>query len=267
MRKYVQVIKMNMQIALAYKWNLLLSSLMDIFRIIAEIIFWKVFFDAAASETVKGYNYNSIITYYIFMFIMTTLMNTNDIGYKIANDIKNGTLNNLIIRPINYIGYYFSESLSQKLIQLLIVIITFVPLFIIQASNITVNISLIQSLFLPLILLFSLILNFFINIIISLLVFWLTEVTSLFFLKDVLLDFLSGRVFPIDLLPSSIVNLFGVLPFMYCTFFPINILTKGITNDVFFMGLFMQLMWIGILYITIKILWSLGIKKYTGTGA
>jgi ABC-type uncharacterized transport system, permease component len=267
MRKYVQVIKMNMQIAFAYKWNLLLSSLMDIFRIVAEIIFWKVFFDTTANDTVKGYNYNSIITYYIFMFIMTTLMNTNDIGYKIANDIKNGTLNNLIIRPINYIGYYFSESLSQKLIQLLIVIITFVPLFIIQASNITVNISLIQSLFLPLILLFSLILNFFINIIISLLVFWLTEVTSFFFLKDVLLDFLSGRVFPIDLLPSSIVNLFGVLPFMYCTFFPINILTKGITNDVFFMGLFMQLMWIGLLYITIKILWSLGIKKYTGTGA
>ena len=88
MRKYVQVIKMNMQIAFAYKWNLLLSSLMDIFRIVAEIIFWKVFFDTTANDTVKGYNYNSIITYYIFMFIMTTLMNTNDIGYKIANDIK-----------------------------------------------------------------------------------------------------------------------------------------------------------------------------------
>lgn len=267
MKKYVQLMKMNMQIAFAYKWNLLLSSLMDIFRIVAEIAFWKVFFNTTASDTVNGYDYNSIITYYIFMFIITTLMNTNDIGYKIANDIKNGMLNNLIIRPINYIGYYFSESLSQKFVQLLIVIITFVPLFIIQASNITINISLRQSLFLPLILLFSLLLNFFINIIISLLVFWLTEVTSFFFLKDVLLDFLSGRVFPIDLLPISIVNLFGVLPFMYCTFFPINILTKGIANDAFFMGLFMQIMWIGILYITIKLLWSFGIKKYTGTGA
>lgn len=103
---------------------------MDIFRIVAEIAFWKVFFDTTTSDTVNGYDYNSIITYYIFMFIITTLMNTNDIGYKIANDIKNGTLNNLIVRPINYIGYYFSESLSQKFVQLLIVIITFIPLFL-----------------------------------------------------------------------------------------------------------------------------------------
>lgn len=267
MRKYSQVMKINLQIALAYKWNLILSSLMDIFRIVAEIAFWKILFDATSGSAINGYNFSSIITYYIFMFIIGTVMNVGNIGNKIANDIKNGTLNNLIIKPINYIGYYFSEIISQKFVQLLIVVLTFVPIFVVQASNISIGINLEQLLIFPVILLLSLLLNFFINIIISLLVFWITEVTSFFFLKDILLDFLSGRVFPIDLLPKSILNIFGVLPFMYCTFFPITILTKRIANETFFKGLFMQIIWVAILYTIIKILWKLGIKKYSGTGA
>lgn len=267
MRKYTQVMKMNIQISLAYKWNLILSSLMDVFRIVAEIAFWKILFDTTSGNSINGYDLNSIITYYIFMFIIGTVMNVGNIGTKIANDIKDGTLNNLLIRPINYIGYYFSETISQKFVQLLIVVITFIPIFIIQASNINFGINLVQILLFPIILLLSLLLNFFINIIISLTVFWLTEVTSFFFLKDILLDFLSGRVFPIDLLPKSILNIFGVLPFMYCTFFPITILTKGVTNETFFNGLFMQIIWTSVLYATIKILWKLGIKKYSGTGA
>lgn len=42
MRKYIQVMKMNIEITLTYKWNLILTSLMDIFRIVAEIAFWKI---------------------------------------------------------------------------------------------------------------------------------------------------------------------------------------------------------------------------------
>lgn len=267
MRKYSQVMKINLQISLTYKWNLLLSSLMDIFRIAAEIAFWKVLFDASSDSVINGYDFNSIITYYIFMFIIGTVMNVSSTGIKIANDIKNGTLNNLIVKPINYIGYYFSEAISQKVVQLFIVVLTFIPLLLIQASNISLGINLEQLLLFPVILLLSLLLNFFINVIISLLVFWITEVTSFFFLKDILLDFLSGRVFPIDLLPKSILNIFGVLPFMYCTFFPITILTKGISNEAFFKGLFLQIIWTAVLYISIKVLWKLGIKKYSGTGA
>jgi ABC-2 type transport system permease protein len=267
MRKYVQVMKLNLQITLAYKWNLILTSLMDIFRVVAEIAFWKVLFDATSGNTISGYNFNSIITYYIFMFIIGTVMNASNMGSEIANDIKNGTLSKLLVRPINLLGYYFSEVLSQKFVQFLVAVIMFVPVFVIQFSNIDIGINLEQLLLFPLILILSLLLNFFINIVISLLVFWITEVTSFFFLKDILLDFLSGRVFPLDLLPKWIFKIFGVLPFMYCTFFPITVLTKGLANEEFFRGLFMQIGWVVILYITIKILWKLGIKKYSGTGA
>lgn len=267
MKKYAQVMKMNIQIALSYKWNLILTSLMDIFRIIAEIAFWGILFGAISGNTFSDYNLNSIITYYIFMFIIGTITNASDIGSKITNDIKSGVLNNLLIRPINYLGYYFSEIISHKLVQLLIAVITFIPIFIIQASNISLNINPEQLWLFPIVLLLSLLINFFLNVIISLLVFWITEVTSFFFLKDILLDFLSGRVFPIDLLPKWIFTALAFLPFNYCTFFPITLLTRGIQNESFFKGLIIQIIWVAILYIITKLTWHLGIKKYSGTGA
>lgn len=267
MKKYTQVMKMNFQIELSYKWNFILTSLMDIFRVVAEIALWKILLDATSSNTISGYNLNSIITYYIFIFVIGTVTDTSHIGRKIANDIKEGVLNNLIIRPVNYIGYYFSETLSQKFVRLLIAIITFIPMFIIQASNICISINSLQLLLFPLVLLLSLVINFFLNVVISLLVFWITEVTSLFFFKDILLDFLSGRIFPIDLLPIWIFNAFQALPFMYCTFFPINVLTKGMVDGAFFKGILMQIIWVAILYLIIKLLWKFGIKKYAGTGA
>lgn len=267
MRKYIQVLKLNLQTSFTYKGNFILTSLMDIFRVIAEIAFWKVLFDNAQASEINGYNFDSIVTYYIFMFIIASFTSVGGIGYKVANDIKDGALNNLLVRPINYIGYCFTELLSQKLINLIIAMLMFIPVIVFRFGDMHLRISSEQLYLLPVVVLLSLILSFFINVLISLFVFWLTEVTSLFLFKDIILDFASGRVFPLDLFPQSLLQVFSVLPFMYCTFFPTVMITKGLSSGGLYRGLFIQLAWILVLYCSIKVIWRLGIKKYVGTGA
>jgi ABC-2 type transport system permease protein len=267
MKKYVQVLKLNLQTSFTYKGNFLLTTLIDIFRVVAEISFWKILFSNIQGNEISGYNFDSIIAYYIFMFIIGSFTNVGSIGYKVANDIKEGALNNLLVRPINYIGYCFTETISQRLINLLIALLMFIPVIIFGSGNFSLGITPEQLYLLPIVILFSFILSFFINIIISLLVFWITEVTSFFFLKDVILDFASGRVFPLDLFPISLFSVFSFLPFMYCTFFPVVMLTKGISSIGLYQGLLIQLTWIVLLYLLIKVLWRFGLKKYVGTGA
>lgn len=267
MRKYVQVLKLNLQTSLTYKGNFILTSLMDIFRVIAEIAFWRVLFNSVQASEINGYNFNSIVTYYIFMFIISSFTSVGGIGYKVANDIKEGALNNLLVRPINYIGYCFTELLSQKLINLIIAMLLFIPVIVFQFGDLHLKISSEQLYLLPVVVLLSLILSFFINIMISLFVFWITEASSLFFFKDILLEFASGRVFPLDLFPQSLLHVFSVLPFMYCTFFPTVMITKGLSSGEVYRGLFIQLAWILALYFFIKVIWKMGIKKYVGTGA
>lgn len=267
MKKYVQVLKLNLQTSFMYKGNFILTSLMDVFRVIAEIAFWKVLFSSIPVSEINGLNFNSIVTYYIFMFIIGSFTNASGIGYKVANDIKDGALNNLLVRPIHYIGYCFTELLSQKLLNLIIAMLMFIPVIILRFGDLHVRISSEQLFLLPVVVVFSLILSFFINVMISLFVFWITEVTSLFLFKDIILDCASGRVFPLDLFPKSLLNVFSVLPFMYCTYFPTIMITKGLSSGELYRGLFIQLAWIFALYCFIKVIWRLGIKKYVGTGA
>ncbi|WP_310830043.1 ABC transporter permease [Paenibacillus pedocola] len=267
MKKYVQVLKLNLQSSLAYKGNFIFTSLMDVFRVIAEIAFWKVLFDNAQGREINGYNFNSIITYYIFMFIIASFTNVGSIGYKVAHEIKDGALNNLLVRPINYFGYCFTETVSQKLLNLLIALLMFIPVIVFRFGDLQAEIPAAQFWLLPVVVLCSLILSFLINILISLFVFWMTEVASLFLLKDILLDLASGRVFPLDLFPGPLLNAFSVLPFMYCTYFPAVMITKGLSAAELYRGLGIQLLWILVLYGLIRIIWRLGLKKYTGTGA
>jgi ABC-2 type transport system permease protein len=267
MRKYVQVLKLNLQTSFAYKGNFIFTSLMDVFRVIAEIAFWKVLFDNTPGSEINGYNFNSIITYYIAMFIIASFTNVGSIGYKAANDIKDGSLNNLLVRPIHYMGYCFTEIISQKLLNLIIALLIFIPVIIFRFGDLHVGMTSAQFYLLPVVVLGSLILSFLINIMISLFAFWMTEVTSLFVLKDILLDLASGRVFPLDLFPGSWLNAFAVLPFMYCTYFPAVMITKGLSAAELYRGLGIQLMWILTLYGLITAIWRLGLKKYTGTGA
>ncbi|WP_340022734.1 ABC-2 family transporter protein [Paenibacillus sp. FSL K6-1096] len=267
MKKYLQVLKLNLQTSFAYKGNFILTSFIDIFRVVAEVAFWRILFNNVKDGEINGYNFDSIIVYYIFMFIISSFTNVGSMGYKVANEIKEGALNNLLVRPINYIGYCFMETISQKVINLIIAVLMFIPFVIFRFGNLSFAVTAEQLYLLPVVIIFSFTLSFFINILISLLVFWITEVTSFFFLKDIVLDLASGRVFPLDLFPAFLFSAFSILPFMYCTFFPVVILTKGISSFGLYQGLLIQLTWIILLYLLIRVLWRFGLKKYVGTGA
>lgn len=266
MKKYIEVIKTNMQISFMYKWNVVITSLMNVFRVISEIVFWQILFSTSGSEKMYGYTLNQLITYYIFMYIIGAITGMGSTGYKIAEDIKTGTLTNILLKPISCIKYYFSEVMGQKIVQLLVSLVIFIPIFICYASSVSNKINLFQLILFPVAIIFALVLTYFINLLISFLAFWLTEVTSFFFVKDLVLDLLSGRVFPIDIMPTGILRVLNLLPFAYCTFFPINILTKDLTVLKLISGLGMQLGWILVIYIMARIVWKKGIKKYTGIG-
>jgi len=266
MSRYLQVAKISWQNALIYKANFIGTSIMNIFRVIAEAAFWAVFFEVSKKDSIGGYTLFSIITYYLLMFIIGTFINANQTGFSIANDIKTGRLSQFLVKPVNYLGYYMSEAISKKLLQLSITLLIFIPVFAICYKNLVFNIVPVQLIFYPLVLSLAFILNYLINVAFSLTAFFVIEITSFFFLQEIIFNFLSGGVFPLDILPKSILGVFRLLPFMYVTYFPISILNKGISTSELFYGIAAQCIWIIVLYIIIKILWRFGIRLYAGTG-
>lgn len=266
MKKYLQVMKISFQQAFAYKENFIITSVMNILRIIAEIVFWTIIFQLTNNTEIKGYNYESIITYYVLMFIIGTLMNQSRITHMMSFDIKNGQLNQYIVKPINYLGYYFSRWSAEKLLQIFVTLIVFIPVFIFGYSKFVFNISSEQLILIPLILILSILLHFYLNVFIALLSFYFIEISSLFTFKEILFSFLTGEVFPLDILSEKVTFVFSLLPFQYIVYFPIRALNKGYTNFELFKGIGMQIIWIIILWLLTNFAWYFGKKRYYGTG-
>lgn len=264
--EYLEVTKTNMLIEVMYKWNLFITSMIDCFRFIAEYAFWLIIFNTGSSTEMYGYTLNSIITYYIIMYIVGSITTMGNVGYRIAADIKEGGLTNLLIKPFSCIRYYFFESLGQKIPQMICSIIIFIPIMLIFHKRVILACNLLTIGGFIIALILAVILTYFINVIISLLVFWLTEIDGLFFMKEIIIDLLSGKTFPIDIMPIGVFTVLSFLPFSYCTYFPISILINNKSYSEIGTGIIFQIVWIIITFLLVKIIWKMGIKRYEGTG-
>jgi len=249
-----------------YKWNLFITSIFDCFRFIAEYAFWLVIFTTGSSTEMYGYTLNSMITYYIAMYLVGTITTMGNVGYRIAEDIKEGQLTNLIIKPFNCLSYYFFESLGQKIPQIICSTIVFIPVILFFQRRVTFVFDLLTVGSFIVALIFAMLLTYAINVFISLFVFWLTEINGLFFMKDIIVDLLSGKTFPIDIMPVGVFTVLNMLPFSYCTYFPISILINKKTYSEIGLGIIFQVSWIIFLFLLIHITWKKGIKRYEGTG-
>lgn len=264
--EYLEITKTSMLRTFMYKWNLLIASTMDLFRFIAEYAFWCIIFASSSSTSMYGYTLNTMLTYYIAMYIVGSITSMGNVGYRIAVDVKEGQLTNLIIKPLNCLKYFFYESLGQNIPQLLFSMIVFIPVIVLMRNKVTFSIHIIILGSFIFALFFAVILTYAINLLISLFVFWLTEIDGLFFMKEIMVDLLSGKIFPIDIMPTGVFSVLYFLPFSYCTYFPISILIDRKNLSEIGEGIIVQMLWILALFLVIKILWKKGIKRYEGTG-
>jgi ABC-2 type transport system permease protein len=96
--------------------------------------------------------------------------------------------------------------------------------------------------------------------------FWTTRVNAIYeayFIAELLL---SGRLVPMELLPDWAQRLAWLFPFQWTFGFPIMALTGPITNRELVVGLGMQLLWIAIGALLVRIVWRRAVRQYSAVG-
>src|SRR5947208_15871663 len=63
-----------------------------------------------------GYDYGSMIYYYLLTIIVSNLVTPTEDEWQIAADIREGQINSFLTKPISYLGYRFSIFLSGRLV-------------------------------------------------------------------------------------------------------------------------------------------------------
>jgi ABC-2 type transport system permease protein len=98
--------------------------------------------------------------------------------------------------------------------------------------------------------------------------FWVPEVAwgAQFLVVVVVIEFMSGSLFPIDILPAVMQKILYSLPFPYLIFFPLQTYLGKLPVTAVLAGLTVSISWAVVLWFILKFIWSRGLKVYQAYG-
>ena len=96
--------------------------------------------------------------------------------------------------------------------------------------------------------------------------FWVLEVTSLLFVYMLFSFFLSGHMFPLDMLPQPWSTMVDFLPLKYLAYFPSAVFLGKVTGDDLLIGLGVEAAWVIFFIFLARWMYKRGVKRYSGFG-
>ena len=263
--KYLSVFNISFQQEFAYRLNFVMWRVRNVLSIILIFYLWDSVF--TNNSNVFGYDRDRMLTYVFGVMILRAVVFSNR-GTEIAGQISSGDIVNYLLKPIDYFKYWFTRDISSKSLNLLFAGVEFVVLYLLLRPPFFFQTNILYIFLFLVAVVFSILLFYFILIIVSMITFWVPEAgwPGQFLFIGILTTFLSGTVFPIDVLPNAIRNVVYLLPFPYLLFFPLQVyLGKMFLFDVV-VGMAISVIWLAVLYkISLK-MWHRGLRYYVAFG-
>src|SRR3982074_1864666 len=201
--KYLAVFNLGLQNTFVYRSNYFLPAVFGLIPLAGTVFLWRAVFHERGGG-MQGYDYGSMIYYYLLTILVSNLVTPTEDEWQIASDIREGQINSFLTKPMNYLGYRFSIFLSGRLvftavtIPPIIVILFYFRDYLPLPSHTTTYVCAFVSLVM------SGLIQFFITYTIALFAFWILEISTIVFIIYSFEYFLGGQMFPVDIMPAGI---------------------------------------------------------------
>src|SRR5260370_30654093 len=104
--KYVSVFNIGLQNTFVYRWNYFLRAAFGLIPLAGTVFLWRAVFKERGGG-LHGYDYGSMIYYYLLMILVTNLVTPTEDEWQIAADIPEGPVNALLTKQMSYLPYRF----------------------------------------------------------------------------------------------------------------------------------------------------------------
>jgi ABC-2 type transport system permease protein len=264
LRLQLQMFNLGVQTNLVYRWNFLLRVAVSFVPLLGSVFLWNAAF--AGKHSFAGYTFTSMVAYFITLILVDTLTMPNEDDFQIAEDIREGRINTLLLKPVDYRLYRLHLYAAARIVHSAFAI---VPLAVamIWLGHFYHGLPWLENL--PLALLATVgagLIQFFFCFTLAMLAFWILDIGSVTFIVYSIEFLLGGHIFPIDAFPEWLKILSLHLPFAYETYFPAAILIGHIDSQSMIWGFLWQWAYIGFFYVLSGILWKRGLHQYTAVG-
>lgn len=263
--KYRHAFLIGLQSNLVYRWNFAVRASFSVIHLAYVFILWGAAFQGQSN--IGGFDLRQTLTYFVVVLVLQFFISAMNEDYEVSEEIRNGLINQFLLKPINYFAYRLSIFGAARLVSggLALVPVLLVSPLLIEFLTLPplgwTYLAAIPALLMSALIQFTLAYCF------GLLTFWFLEIQSFVILSLAIESVLGGQIFPLDLFPRWLYDISTYLPYYYQMYFPAALLTGRISDPAFALrGLGIQLFWVVALYGIAQLLWSRGLRRHTAVG-
>ena len=262
--KYRQAFLVGLQSNLIYRWNFAARGGFELVHLAVVFVLWGAVYAATAS--IGGFDFRQTLTYFITIIVLQFFVGAFNEDFQISEEIRNGLINQFLLKPINYFLYRFSIFSAARVVSGAMVLAPLAVVVAVFHSRLAFPLEAWRlALALPALALAGLI-QFTIAYCFGLMTFWFLEIQGFVILSMAFESILGGQIFPLDLMPAGLLRIAQVLPFYYQMYFPAAILTGRIGLPLALRGLGVAVAWAIALLALARLLWGRGLRRYTAVG-
>jgi ABC-2 type transport system permease protein len=263
-RKYLHIFQITLQEYFTYRLNFFLWRFRSLVFTLTLLFFWLAVY--GSQKTLFGYEKSQMLTYLLGVVFLDSLILASRTA-DLAAELRSGGLSKLLLRPVGFFKFFLVRDLGDKALNMIFALIEIAAIVLLLNFTFYFPQAFSQWVLFILQVIISFFLYFFLSLVISLSAFWTEEIwATRWLLGVVLLDFFSGVIFPIDILPPVIAKVFYFTPFPYLVFSPLKIWLGQMTISAALESILITFLWGIAFYYLCMFLWQRGTRKYGAFG-
>lgn len=258
MRKYIEFARVQMQVHAAYSAWFWANTFSVLLRMLVIYFFWKAVYSNRSE--IEGMSFDGMITYIIIAMFLQ--MFVSGVGRELAHTIKDGNVAIELMRPYHLISRLIAMDIGDKVIYFIrgalpLGILAFVFMDVTLPSTWQSGILFLLSA------LMGIWIGTFFDLLIAILAFWTINLWGLEVMREAVVSFFSGALVPLILFPEWFQTISLFLPFQAMVYVPVAIYTGILTGTEAWLAVGSQLIWAVLLFGSLRVLWSVAMKKVT----
>jgi ABC-2 type transport system permease protein len=265
-RKYGKILRVSLTERLVYRSDFFLSTILRFLPMVTTILLWEAIYQGSGQRQLSGFDRHQMIAYLLLVHISRMFSSMPGLAPGIARDIREGTLKKYLLQPIDMIAYLVSYRAAHKVAYVATSALPYALLFFLCRGYFDGFPDAWTFAAYLLSLVMGFVIGFFFEAAIGMVGFWFLEVTSFLYVVNTLNFFVSGQMFPLDLLPPFWAGLLKSLPFQYMAYFPATIFLEKVAGRQLALGLLEEAAWAVAFIVLSRWLFRLGLRRYSAYG-
>jgi ABC-2 type transport system permease protein len=266
--KYFKILRISLVERLAYRADFFLTTFFRFLPLITTFLLWEAIYAGSTKDKIAGFTRDQMIAYLLLVQISRMFSSMPGLATGIARDIRDGNLKKYLLQPIDMLWYLVSYRGAHKLAYIATTALPYAVLFVVFHDVFPGLPGPLTWLayFVSLLLAFAI--GFFFEACIGIAGFWFLEITSLMYIINIFTYFVSGQMFPLELLDQYpyVSEILLVLPFQYLAYFPAMVFLEMKQGADLWFGLAVELGWAIALILLSRWMYRLGLRHYSAYG-